>query len=225
MTMEDNYHDTSDNNADKDPKPKKCGRPKKVDGDTVKNKRVKTSAAASGRGKSKAKLKEPEAEEELVGLSDENNTEEHTVEICLYVNVKTAPPPALCVRGHVTKALAIKITPRGPFIFESNTSYAEFLSIVAKGVVTGSTDCLVCVVQWWFNWPQNAAKKPVTNEMGYKAMIMTLLTQPKDYSIMISMPPPTKHVNDMVSYHINTFSCIVLALCCSALVCCFCGQG
>jgi hypothetical protein len=112
MTTEDDYHDARDNNADEDLKPKKRGRPKKVDGDTVKNKRVKTVAAASGKVKGKAKLKEPEAGGEAVGSDDdENDIDEHTVEICMYVNVETAPPPVLRVGARVTKAPAVKITP------------------------------------------------------------------------------------------------------------------
>jgi hypothetical protein len=84
---------------------------------------VKTSAAAFGKGKGKAKFKESEAGEEAVGLDDnKNDIDKHTVEICMYVNVKMAPPPALHVGGHITKAPAVKITPQGPFIFESNTS-------------------------------------------------------------------------------------------------------
>jgi len=175
MTMEDDHYNR-DNNTDENPKSKKCDQPKKVDGDTVKNKRAKISAAPLGKGKSKTKSKEPEAEEVLLESSDDkNNVEEHAVEICMYVNVEIAPPPILCVRGHTMKAPAIKITPRGPFTFASNTSYTNFLSIVAKGIVTGSTDCLTCAcMQWRFDWPQNAAKKPVTNEMGYKVMITTL---------------------------------------------------
>jgi len=214
MTTEGDYHMGHDNNANEDPKPKKRGRPKKVDDDTVQNKRAKTVAGVSGKGKSKAKPKEPEAEEELVGSDDnKNDIDEHTVEICMYVNVETAPPPALRVGGRVIKAPAVKITPRGPFTFESNTSYANFLAIIAKGVVAGSADCLVrAAMQWRFDRPQNAAKKPVTNEMGYKVMITTLLTRPKDYSITISMPPPTKHVNDVVSYYFN------ILLCCTHIV-------
>ena len=121
-------------------------------------------------------------------------TSTSTVDICMYVNIKTVPPPALHVGGRITKAPAVKITPQ----------------LVRAGM------------QWRFDQPQNTAKKPVTNEMGYKVMITTLLTQPKDYSIMISMPPPMKHVNDVMSHHINAFSCVILTLCCSALVCCFC---
>ena len=122
----------------------------------------------------------------------------------MYVNVETASPPALHIGGHITKAPAVKITPWGPFIFKSSTSYTKFLSIIAKGIIAGSTKCLICIgMQWQFDQPQNATKKPITNKMGYKVIITTLLTQPKDYCIMVSMPSPTKHVNDVVSYYIS----------------------
>jgi len=111
---------------------------------------VKISAAKLGKGKSKAKSKDPQAEEVPLELSnDENNVEEHTVEICMYVNVETAPPSTLHVGGHATKAPAIKITPRGPFTFTSNTSYTNFLTIIAKGVIAGITDCLVRAGMQW----------------------------------------------------------------------------
>jgi hypothetical protein len=53
-------------------------------------------------------------------------------------------------------------------------------------------------MQWRFDRPANATKKPVTNETGFKVMITSLLERKKDWTITISMPPPNKHIDDVV---------------------------
>jgi len=159
----------------------------------------------SAKGKVKARARAKDAVEEdideldVMGSDEENEIEEHNVKVLMYVNVETPPPP-VHVTGRVAKPLGPKITVRGPFAFQSNISYADFLSIVAKGVGTRSTNCIIrAEMQWRFDRPANAAKRPVTNGEGYEAMITTILTKSKDYTITVSIPPPTKHVDDVVS--------------------------
>ena len=132
----------------------------------------------------------------------------------MYVNVKTPPPPPVRVASHVTKLPGPKITVRGPFTFQSNISYANFLSIVAKGVGMCSANCIVqAEMQWRFYRPANTAKRLVTNEEGYEAMITTILTKSKDYAITVSIPPPTKHVNDVASFVMYATSQLVSYSC------------
>lgn len=213
---EENYQSSSSHEDPSSSNPRKRGRPPKNahdDRSMPPAKKTKTGAGVNGKGKAKAK--EIDMQQDVVEVTDEEGAvdDEERVEICMYVNVETPPPPMLRVGGRVTKAPAIKITPRGPFILYSTASYTEFLSVIAKGVVAGSTDCLTrALMEWRFDRPQNAAKKPVTNEMGYKVMMKTILERKKDHCVTVSMPPPTKHVNDVVSHNRDIRIC-VLYLC------------
>ena len=71
------------------------------------------------------------------------------------------------------------------------------------GARAGHPDCLIrSGMQWRFDRPANAMKKPVTNETSFKFMITSLLEWNKDWTIAVSMLPPNKHVDDAVCYPI-----------------------
>jgi hypothetical protein len=205
MVTPEDYHDFElELDTQTTPVAKKRGRPPKADGASRK-KKARTDMEGSTKGKAKARAKKAAEEDvdelDVIGSDEEKEIEEHHVKVLMYVNVETPPPPPVRVAGRVTKLPGPKITVRGPFAFQSNISYADFLSIVAKGVGTRSANCIVrAEMQWRFDRPANAAKRPVTNEEGYEAMITTILTKSKDYAITVSIPPPTKHVDDVVSF-------------------------
>jgi len=131
---------------------------------------------------------------------EDTEGEEPTIKVQVYLNVETPPPPALHVGNQTIRQAAIKVTPRGPFIFDFANDYAAFLSMITIGARAGHPDCLVrSGMQWRFDRPANSSKKPVTNETGFKAMITTLLEWKKDWTIMVSMPPPIKHTDEVIS--------------------------
>ena len=153
---------------------------------------------------------------DVMGSDKKSEIEEHNIKVLMYVNIKTPPPLPICVAGHITKPPGPKITVQGPFAFQSNISYNDFLSIVAKGMGMCSANCIIWAKMWWrFNWLANAAKRLVTPKEGYEPMITTILrlAKSKDYAITVSIPPPTKHVNDVVSFVMYATSQLVLHSC------------
>jgi hypothetical protein len=203
VTPEDYHGFKPELHAKAAPVAKKRGLPPKADGALIK-KKFRTGVEGSAKGKARARAKDAVEEDidelDVMGSDEENEIKEHNAKVLMYVNVEMPPPPPVHVTSRVAKPLGPKITVRGPFTFQSNISYADFLLIVAKGVGTRSTNCIIrAEMQWRFDRLANAAKRPVTNREGYEAMITTILTKSKDYAITVSIPPPTKHVDDVVS--------------------------
>jgi hypothetical protein len=152
------------------------------------------------RVRAKDAVKEDVDELDVMGSDKENKIEEYNIKVLMYVNVETPPPPPVRVTGRVAKPLGPKITVQGPFTFQSNIFYADFLLIVAKGMSMCSTNHIIWAeMQWQFDQPANAAKRLVTNGYRYEVMIRMILTKSKDYAITVSIPPATKHVDDVVS--------------------------
>src|SRR5882762_7241163 len=88
------------------------------------------------------KAKHNDTEEESEKEGDEEEQEEST-KIQIYLNVETPPPPQIRVGNRAVRQPAIKVTPRGPFIFDSNNNYIQFLSVIATGARAGHPDCLI----------------------------------------------------------------------------------
>ena len=130
---------------------------------------------------------------------DDDTEEEDSIKIQIYLNVKTPPPPAICVASRSIRQPAVKVTPHGPFIFDSQSNYSSFLTMIANAACAGHPDCLVrSGMEWRFDRPANSTRKPIMNEIGFQVMITSLLERKKDWTITVSMPPPTKHTNDVV---------------------------
>lgn len=89
---------------------------------------------------------------------------------------------------------------RGPFFFTLSTPRIEFLQFLASCSVEGSYAPTIASINqeqlfWKQQVPANDKKKPLTNEVGYKAMIAKLeeLTKKgKDTTITLSLPPLSK---------------------------------
>ncbi|EDQ99206.1 uncharacterized protein LACBIDRAFT_316809 [Laccaria bicolor S238N-H82] len=89
---------------------------------------------------------------------------------------------------------------RGPFFFTLSTPRIEFLQSLASCSVEGSYAPTIASINqeqlfWKQQVPANDKKKPLTNEVGYKAMIAKLeeLTKKgKDTTITLSLPPLSK---------------------------------
>lgn len=102
----------------------------------------KTGGASSSKEGS-TNVDEGKDELDVMGSDKESEIEEHNIKVLMYVNIKTPPPPLICVAGHTTKPPGPKITVQGPFAFQSNISYNDFLSIVAKGMGMCSANCII----------------------------------------------------------------------------------
>ncbi|KAJ7460444.1 hypothetical protein B0H11DRAFT_2198948 [Mycena galericulata] len=110
----------------------------------------------------------------------------------VYLYVQASPPPLVQVRRNTAaKAPAPKITPVGPFLFQSSLSYADFLAMLAKGCRTKANHLPVNSMEWKFDCPTNSAKKPLSNADGYTAMIKTVKDRRKDFVFSVYMPPPS----------------------------------
>jgi hypothetical protein len=54
-------------------------------------------------------------------------------------------------------------------------------------------------MEWKFDRPGNAVKRPLMDKVGYDVMISTIVSRHKDFVISLTMPPPTPNVWDVVS--------------------------
>ena len=100
--------------------------------------------------------------------------------------------------------MAPKVTSRGPFLFSSSKNYNDFLAMISQGAGT-RPDCLVkSSMEWRFNRPANSSRKPIMNKTGFTVMMSGLRDRKKDWQITVSMAPPVKGVEDVVSTPILT---------------------
>ena len=89
---------------------------------------------------------------------------------------------------------------RGPFFFTLSTPCIEFLQSLASCSIEGSYAPTITSINqeqlfWKQQVPANNKKKPLTNEVGYKAMIAKLeelMKKGKDTTITLSLPPLSK---------------------------------
>ncbi|KAJ7477742.1 hypothetical protein B0H11DRAFT_2424782 [Mycena galericulata] len=139
--------------------------------------------------------------------TEERDEDEDSVEMTVYLYVQASPPPLVQVRRNTAaKAPAPKITPVGPFLFQSSLSYADFSAMLAKGCRTKANHLPVNSMEWKFDCPTNSAKKPLSNADGYTAMIKTVKDRRKDFVFSVYMPPPSvvkselNHLNLMPSF-------------------------
>jgi hypothetical protein len=92
-----------------------------------------------------------------------------------------------------------KVTSRGPFLFSSSKNYDDFLAMISHGA-GARPDCLVkSSMEWRFDRPANSLRKPIMNKTGFTVMMSGLRDRKKDWQITVSMAPPVKGVEDVVS--------------------------
>jgi hypothetical protein len=54
-------------------------------------------------------------------------------------------------------------------------------------------------MQWRFDRPNNAARRPLTTETGLKVAIKSLVERKKDYNFTVYMSPPSLVKKELVS--------------------------
>jgi len=140
----------------------------------------------------KLKLPVPDSE-------DEDAEDDGSIPISAYIYVSSAAPQITRVGTKTINTPAPKITPCGPFIFSSSLPFNSFITLVAKAVRCLPTSLVTSQMEWKFDRPGNAVKKPLMDKVGYDVMISTIISCHKDFIISISMPPPTPNVRDVVS--------------------------
>jgi hypothetical protein len=132
-----------------------------------------------------------------VESDEDDDGESH--DITVYVSVSSSAPPLSCVANKPVKAPPPKITARPPFTSNSKNDYKTFLSLIAKTVMCPVDSLDYASMQWKFDRPANAKSKPLMSEMCYNAMVSTVIGRKKDFVVTISMQPPRKHVDNVVS--------------------------
>jgi hypothetical protein len=174
-----------------------------------KQKRKRKTPAASGdnmihveddtQGNSKAK-KGKRVRRALSEKSEgDDDDEDLPFDVCVFLNVETPPPLIARVGNRPVKKMPPKVTSRGPFLFPSSKNYNDFLAMISQGVGT-RPDCLVkSSMEWRFDRPLNSSRKPIMNATGFTVMMSGLRDRKKDWQITVSMVPPVKGVEDMVS--------------------------
>ena len=159
------------------------------EGASKKKKRAKKSAAKEKGIKAKKMIElwdEGEDEDE-----DEDEDDDPPKKFMVYLDIdglkvaaaggshsKLAPPP-----------LTIK---RGPFFHETNQSFTAFKK--SRGVVTPCNPKMIVInsLAWKFETPKNGPRRPLPNEVGYKAMIKAVQGKKGASVIFMYMPPPKK---------------------------------
>jgi len=100
---------------------------------------------------------------------------------------KTAPKPAAAVKG--------------PFFFSTTDSFASFKKTVAAALPCKVKLLPIDKMQWAYEKPKNATRKPLSTEDGFKAMVLSLEERRKDLVVVLSMPPPK--ADDVVCFLIE----------------------
>ncbi|KAJ7934810.1 hypothetical protein B0H13DRAFT_1854808 [Mycena leptocephala] len=108
-----------------------------------------------------------------------------------FIEVETPAPPLLSVRTKNTKPPAPKTTLLGLFEFSSSISYPNFIRIVAQACRTQTENLVHSSMQWKFDRPNNAKRRPLTNAVGLGIAIKTLKERKKDYAFTLFMAPPS----------------------------------
>jgi hypothetical protein len=116
----------------------------------------------------------------------------------VYLYVETPPPPALNVRKRATRPPPTQTTELGPYIFNSSINYTDFLRILADGCCTKTANLAIDTLQWKFDRPGNAQKKPLSTKTAFDVMIQSLKDRHKDYVFSVYMRPPLPVKKELV---------------------------
>jgi hypothetical protein len=95
-------------------------------------------------------------------LADDDE-DDPPVEMSFYLYVETPAPRALAIRKGNAKPAPPQITPLGPYIFLSSLNFEGFLQIIANGCHAKTANIALAGLQWKFDRPGNAQKKPLGN--------------------------------------------------------------
>jgi hypothetical protein len=97
------------------------------------------------------------------------------------------------------KKMTPKVTSHGPFLFSSSKNYDDFLAMISQGAGVHPDYLVKSSMEWCFDRPANSSRKPIMNKTGFTVMMSSLHDQKKDWQITVSMAPPVKGVEDVVS--------------------------
>jgi hypothetical protein len=119
---------------------------------------------------------------------DEEVSPEHVVKITAYIDVAITRPAATGrKKGSVSECLQ-----RGPFIFYNNTDFVAFQTMVAKTLPCPPASLNWAQIKWKFDMPANSRAKNLSDNIGFEAMIGSMLERKKNFVIRIITPPPAK---------------------------------
>jgi hypothetical protein len=112
--------------------------------------------------------------------------------------------------GRGKKVALPTVIMRGPFFSSVDTEYQAFKSHIAKVLPCKMSNIPCKQIQWKYEKPNNDKKKPMTDQMGYEAMIVSLKGRTKDLVVNIYMPPPQKE--EAVPLKLVVYSIVILTI-------------
>ncbi|KAJ7790902.1 hypothetical protein B0H14DRAFT_3568412 [Mycena olivaceomarginata] len=122
---------------------------------------------------------------------DVDELDDESIEISFCIEVETPAPPILTVRKGNAKPIPPKTTTLGPYEFRSSVTYPDFLAMITKACQTRPENLSLSSMQWRFDRPNNATRRPLTTETGLKVAIKSLAERKKDYNFTVYMSPPS----------------------------------
>ena len=139
---------------------------------------------------SSLKAKQPKLDDS----SEDVRPEDTPIKATFYVYVES--PPTGVTRGK--KNVLPTVVTRGPFFSTVETSYAMFKCYLARVLPCKPDNVPAKHLQWKYEKPNIDKKKPMSDSMGYEAMITSLKGRTKDHVVNLYMPPPQK--DEVVSH-------------------------
>jgi len=112
--------------------------------------------------------------------------------VTVYIHVQSLAPPPRQVSNSRSKGKAdpVPVAIRGPCFFQLDQTYDDFKGIIARELPCKLRLLPTAQVTWKYEKPANDPKKPLLNNAGYEAMVISLAERKSNHVIVISMPPP-----------------------------------
>ena len=126
--------------------------------------------------------------------------------------MSTFPPPPQTRVTAKSKARQPQIHKSGPLIFNTSLSHAEFLDQLATTVPCRRVALPESQLRWKFEKPINGDEKPLSGEVGYRAMVEAARERKKDRVLVIAMPPPQEPKESVVRTSPNQAVALLRAL-------------
>jgi len=128
--------------------------------------------------------------------SSDNNESDPPKKFTIYIDIEglKPTPTASHSKGPALAALTIN---KGPFFHLTNESFTVFKQHIANLTPCNVNLLVLSKLTWKFDKPLAAPRKLVTNDVGYDAMLSSMLDKRGDCVIFVYMPLPAK---DVVSY-------------------------
>lgn len=177
---------------------------------------IETQNKKTKRGKRKQQEspeppEKPTSRKKKVKAADNTDEEEEkpSKQVTAYIHVSApAALPSTNVRGRRTAPKPTAAAVKGPFFFQTTDSFASFKRTVATALPCKVKLLPIDKMQWAYEKPKNATRKPISTEDGFKAMVLSLEERKKDLVVVLSMPPPK--ADDVVRFldeQIMIYSC------------------